>query len=141
MTTADQSSESDARLTSVWVALDKANALSPNDFKTGQNHLSPAFREVNYREAFRAMLDIVNRIEEVSGYADRPTAPPAEPKEASGGPGTTRTEWGVVIDELGSMDMAEDEAEAREWFRSGDGRSLARVMVTEWPRVPSTSPE
>lgn len=64
--------ENDARLTGVWAALDKANALSPNDFKTGQSHLSPAFREVNYREAFRAMLDILNRIEEVSGYADRP---------------------------------------------------------------------
>jgi hypothetical protein len=41
-----------------------ADALSPDDFKTGQNHLPPAFREINYRDAFMALAHIMEQIEE-----------------------------------------------------------------------------
>lgn len=47
----------------------------------------------------------------------------------------TQTEWGVVIDDLGSADMAESEEQAREWLANGEGLSLVRVVVTEWPPV------
>jgi hypothetical protein len=45
----------------------------------------------------------------------------------------TSTEWGVVIDDLGSCDMAESEEEARAWLAAGEGLSLVRIVVTEWP--------
>ena len=48
---------------------------------------------------------------------------------------TTSTEWGIVVDDYGSTDMADSEAEARAWFDSGEGLALARVVVTEWTRV------
>lgn len=47
----------------------------------------------------------------------------------------TSTEWGVVVDDLGSTDMAESEEQARAWLAAGEGFSLVRVVVTEWPRV------
>jgi hypothetical protein len=85
--TPEKESVEAARLRAVWAALDKANALNPGSFKTGQGHLPPAFREVNFRAAFKALIDIVNEIEAASGYADRraPRAtcdhgyPPANP--------------------------------------------------------------
>lgn len=40
-----------------------ANALDPADFKTGQNHLPPAFREINFRDAFMALAHIIEQIE------------------------------------------------------------------------------
>jgi hypothetical protein len=49
----------------------------------------------------------------------------------------TYEEWGVVIDDLGSTDMAESEEEARAWFANGDGLALVRVVVTEWPYPPA----
>ena len=41
-----------------------ADALRPEDFKTGQNHLPPAFREINYRDAFSALAHIIEQIQE-----------------------------------------------------------------------------
>lgn len=41
----------------------KAEAMSPADFKTGQDHLSPAFREVNFEAAFRKLIEIWNSLE------------------------------------------------------------------------------
>lgn len=40
-----------------------ANAMNPEDYKTGQDHLSPAFREVNFRDAFLATTQLLERIE------------------------------------------------------------------------------
>jgi hypothetical protein len=48
-----------------------ADALRPEDFKTGQNHLPPAFREINYRDAFMALAHLMEQIEEVVGEGDR----------------------------------------------------------------------
>lgn len=42
-------------------ALEELDALDPDDFKTGQSHLSPAFREVNFKEVVRTVIRIVNR--------------------------------------------------------------------------------
>jgi hypothetical protein len=42
-----------------------ADALRPEDFKTGQDHLPPAFRETNFHDAFMALAHIVEQIEEV----------------------------------------------------------------------------
>lgn len=71
----DRAETAEGRLAEVWDALDRANALHPDQFKTGQGHLSPAFREVNFRAAFEALVGIVNQIENASGYATRPIPP------------------------------------------------------------------
>ena len=75
----------EARLAATWDVLDRANALKPADFKTGQNHLPPAFREVDFQEAFRTVLDLLNHIEHASGYDTRVTSPgsPAATTEAT----------------------------------------------------------
>ena len=69
----------EAALTATWLVLDRANALNPADFKTGQGHLPPAFRDVNFRQAFQTAIDLLNDIEQASGYLTRPTPPEAEP--------------------------------------------------------------
>lgn len=71
LTMMTRAEKAEAALTATWEALDKASALRPDDFKTGQDHLPPAFREVDFRAAFKAMVDVVNDIERASGYADR----------------------------------------------------------------------
>src|SRR5689334_3314448 len=43
------------------------------------------------------------------------------------GPTVTETEWGVVVDGLGSTDMAASQEEARSWLAAGEGLSLVRV--------------
>jgi hypothetical protein len=43
-------------------ALREIDAMEPDDFKTGQGHVSPAFREVNFRDAFKHVVRIVNRV-------------------------------------------------------------------------------
>jgi hypothetical protein len=65
----------EAKLAATWGVLDRANALNPADFKTGQSHLPPAFREVDFKEAFRTVLDLLNDIEQASGYPTRVTSP------------------------------------------------------------------
>ncbi len=50
-----------AELARLRAALEELDALDPNDFKVGQNHLNPAFREVDLREVLRAVQRIVNR--------------------------------------------------------------------------------
>lgn len=50
--------------------LDKANALHPDQFKTGQAHLSPAFREIDYRLAFTTLAEMVNEFERALDVAD-----------------------------------------------------------------------
>ena len=68
----DRADQAEGRLAEVWDALDRANALHPDQFKVGQDHLPPAFREVNFRAAFETLIGIVNQIENASGYATRP---------------------------------------------------------------------
>jgi len=41
-----------------------ANALDPDDFKTNQNHLPPAFRQIDYYTAFMALASLIELIEE-----------------------------------------------------------------------------
>ena len=36
----------------------------PDQFRTGQPHLSPAFREVNWEAAFKAVVRLLNKIED-----------------------------------------------------------------------------
>jgi hypothetical protein len=43
----------------------KANQLTPDDFRKGQDHLPRAFREIDYRAAFEALVGIFNEIEVV----------------------------------------------------------------------------
>lgn len=43
-------------------ALDELDRVQPDDFKAGQGHLSPAFREVDFRAAFGHVVNVVNRV-------------------------------------------------------------------------------
>lgn len=43
-------------------ALEELDVLNPDSFRIGQDHLGPAFREVNFRSAFVAVIKIVNRV-------------------------------------------------------------------------------
>jgi hypothetical protein len=45
--------------------------LGPDQFKTGQTHLSPAFREINYKSAFLALAKIFNKVEEAIVTLDK----------------------------------------------------------------------
>ncbi len=49
-------------LTRLRAALDTLDAMNPDDFRTGQAHLSPAFREINYVEALRFIAKTVNDV-------------------------------------------------------------------------------
>jgi len=40
-----------------------ANALDPDDFRTGQNHLPPAFRVIDYYKAFMTLAGLIELIE------------------------------------------------------------------------------
>lgn len=42
-------------------ALDEIDRMNPDDFRTGQGHLSAAFREVNFQAAFAHVCRVVNR--------------------------------------------------------------------------------
>jgi hypothetical protein len=53
-----------ARLQRVRELVAAADALRPEDFKTGQNHLPPAFREINFHDAFSALAHIIEQIQE-----------------------------------------------------------------------------
>lgn len=68
----------EAVLDRVRASIAKANALRPEDFKTGQDHLSLAFREINFRDAFTALAEILNQIE-----SDVSTPPGVEGGEPS----------------------------------------------------------
>lgn len=43
-------------------ALDRLDNMDPGDFKVGQDHLSPAFREPNFLEALRFVMKVVNGV-------------------------------------------------------------------------------
>jgi len=53
-------------------ALEEIDALDPDDYKTGQAHLSPAFREVNFKEVVQTVIRIVNRTLHNTDEYDRP---------------------------------------------------------------------
>lgn len=68
--------DAEEALERVWAVLDKVDAMNsagPDAFKTGQEHLSPAFREVDWLRAFMALAGLVTEIEQASGYRDRRT--------------------------------------------------------------------
>lgn len=43
--------------------LAKANGMRPDHFRTGQDHLPPAFREIDFKAAFLALAEVFNEIE------------------------------------------------------------------------------
>lgn len=43
-------------------ALERIDRMSPEDFKGGQGHLTPAFREPSFKEAFRFVCKVVNGV-------------------------------------------------------------------------------
>jgi hypothetical protein len=43
-------------------ALDVLDSMNPNDFRTGQSQLTPAFREPNLKEAMRFVMRTVNGV-------------------------------------------------------------------------------
>jgi hypothetical protein len=47
------------KLAQVRAVLAKSDSMRPDDFKINQEHLSPAFREVDYQAAFMALVAIV----------------------------------------------------------------------------------
>lgn len=49
-------------LTRLRAALDELDRLDPDDFKTGQEHLTPAFREVQVRPLMLRICTIVNKV-------------------------------------------------------------------------------
>lgn len=51
----------EAETSRLRVALEEIDSLDPESFKTGQEHLGPAFRQVDFRSAFQAVARIVNR--------------------------------------------------------------------------------
>lgn len=52
----------DREATRLRAALDELDHLNPADFKRGQSHLTPAFREIDFREVFRRVCRIVNGV-------------------------------------------------------------------------------
>lgn len=48
------------RASRLRAALDAVEALDPNDFRTGQDHLPRAFREVNYKAVVLRISEIVD---------------------------------------------------------------------------------
>lgn len=44
------------------VALEELDKMEPTDFMGGQDHLSPAFRQVNFRDVFMHVCRIVNSV-------------------------------------------------------------------------------
>lgn len=45
---------------------------------------------------------------------------------------TVETEWGIVVDDNNSTEIAEDEAEARQWLKDGKGHALVRIVTRRW---------
>lgn len=67
---------------------DEADAKSPDDFRSGQDHLPRAFREIDYRAAFMWLAEIVTRIEAAAARPDDPfdvvlTTEPGTPERAA----------------------------------------------------------
>jgi hypothetical protein len=56
-------------------ALDELDAMKPDDFMGGQDHLPPAFREVDFKAAFRQVCRIVNRVLHNTDENGRPLDP------------------------------------------------------------------
>lgn len=63
-----------SKATAYLSALEELDSLRPDDFRTGQGHLTPAFREVNFRDAFRAVCRIVNGVLHGTDENGRPLA-------------------------------------------------------------------
>lgn len=49
-------------LTRLRAALDQLDAMKPEDYTTGQEHLSPAFRTPNLKAALHDIIAIVNKV-------------------------------------------------------------------------------
>lgn len=45
-----------------------------------------------------------------------------------------RDQWGVLLDDTGSMDLYDEESEAREWA-ARHGGDLSRSFATDWEEV------
>lgn len=43
-------------------ALEEIDTMNPEDFKRGQEHLSPAFRTPNFADAFKFVCGVVNKV-------------------------------------------------------------------------------
>ncbi len=54
------------------VALEEIDKMEPEDFKTGQNHITPAFREPNLQDALRFVIRVVNRTLHNTDENDQP---------------------------------------------------------------------
>lgn len=68
--------DAEAVVKKVREAVAEAQAMDkrgPDQFKTGQEHLTPAFREVNWKQAFMALAKIMTKVEEA--VADSPIRP------------------------------------------------------------------
>lgn len=75
----DALADAQQRLDAVRAAVVKAQEMDkrgPDQFKTGQEHLPPAFREVNWKSAFMALAAIVT---EIDAALDAAPSAPAEP--------------------------------------------------------------
>lgn len=46
----------------LWSALSEIDNMNPNDFRTGQDHLPLAFREINFHDAMLHVQRIVNKV-------------------------------------------------------------------------------
>lgn len=60
----ERAEAAERRVAEAREVLDKINALRPDQFKTDQ-HLPPAFREIDHRAAFMALAGLVNELEAV----------------------------------------------------------------------------
>lgn len=54
--------EEDTHQCKYRTAIEKLDAMKPADWRGGQDHLSPVFREVNFKAAFGHVINIVNSV-------------------------------------------------------------------------------
>ncbi|HET7386876.1 MAG TPA: hypothetical protein VFJ19_09475 [Nocardioidaceae bacterium] len=66
--------DAEAEVQRLRAALNEIDRMDPDDFRTGQDHLLPAFREVNFRAAFERVVRIVNRALHGTDEYGRPLA-------------------------------------------------------------------
>lgn len=68
------SAAKDAALAKIRAAVAEAQEMDkrgPDQFKTGQEHLTPAFRETNWKNAFLALALIFTQVEEAVAELDK----------------------------------------------------------------------
>ena len=61
-----------------FAALTAIDKMQPNDYKTGQSHLPPAFREVNLLDAWRFVCRTVNGVLHNTDEHGRPLSDTSE---------------------------------------------------------------